>query len=58
VLCQKCLGVVLSVAEERSPVIVEELDREGRVVRRYTIYPCGGCREKILSDRGVREAAG
>jgi hypothetical protein len=58
VLCQKCLGEVLSVAEERSPVTVEELDREGRVVKQYTVFLCGGCREIVLGARRVREAAG
>jgi hypothetical protein len=56
VLCQKCLGEVLSVVQERSPVTFEELDRDGHVVRRYTLYLCAGCLETILQASRIREA--
>jgi hypothetical protein len=52
-LCQKCGAVVLTVAQEKTPVTVTVTRPEG--TSGYSLHCCDRCTKDILSETGVTE---
>jgi hypothetical protein len=54
VICEECAGVVLTVAQERNPVVVT-VTVEGKSQTTYTKRVCDSCAREILERTGTRE---
>ena len=52
-LCEICHGSVLTVAEERNPVEVEERKPDGST-RRYTVRCCERCAQDLAARQALK----